>query len=227
MGGGRVFTDPSSPHGEAPSVSRSRLPSCGDVPELMVVGHSLCGVSGGLGGGVIYQRIRGMVKGNLEEAKGDEKMGWRWIIDCDGFCGVSCSNIRGECGVGLWLRVYVLWLRVYVCTVVACVYVTDCACMYVPVQETLGVCSLAAFDLHPHQFFVATLLHLMSIFDPNPLSGSSCSHSRSLTPLFVLHPPPSSCPTVIFNPDDPLPHHALIPAPLYNKVDKGQLELFI
>lgn len=37
-GGVRVFTDLSSPHGEAPSVSKSRLASCGDVPELIVPG---------------------------------------------------------------------------------------------------------------------------------------------------------------------------------------------
>lgn len=37
-GGVRVFTDLSSPHGEAPSFSRSRLASCGDVPELIVHG---------------------------------------------------------------------------------------------------------------------------------------------------------------------------------------------
>lgn len=37
-GGERVFTDLSSPHGEAPSVSRLRLASCGDVPELIVPG---------------------------------------------------------------------------------------------------------------------------------------------------------------------------------------------
>lgn len=47
MGGVRVFTDLSSPHGEVPSASRSRLASCGDVPELMV-GRGVC--EGGVGG---------------------------------------------------------------------------------------------------------------------------------------------------------------------------------
>lgn len=32
-----MFTDLSSPHGEAPSFSRSRLASCGDVPELIML----------------------------------------------------------------------------------------------------------------------------------------------------------------------------------------------
>jgi len=36
MGGVPVFIDLSSPHGEAPSVSRSRLAKVGDAPVLIV-----------------------------------------------------------------------------------------------------------------------------------------------------------------------------------------------